>query len=390
MKYTLLFYCVIFTVLNTPSIHAAVNAQETLSARLTTTFSNSIKPQITQFSPYLHLNSFTYSEPISIDGMLHEWNDDLHAGEFAFTQQRISIGIGHSSGWSLGWIKRYDYFLEFSEDTALLYHQGENDLPTTQNYNYQLFLRAEHAKSSGPQIAYQTPLFKFGPEKNHQFKAKIQIARLTSNQLYNGSIWGDAILLENDDIEAELNIDYAYHEESLFDRPLTNTIEGKGFSVDLFADWEFKQWQVSLTLLDAYYRVEWQDNPFTTATISTDTQGVDENGFIRYNPILAGLEGNKDFIQKLPLDLYLNTAYQWSQHWGSFINYHHVASTHFYQLGMEYFSLGKASYVLAYQVPTQALSLGFKYNTFEVSLALDSLSKSNAQTLAIQLTWGLN
>jgi len=377
-------------LLTSTAVNATSDTQNTSDTTLASVFSNSIQPQLKKFHPYIHLNSFTYSEPISIDGMLHEWDDDLHSGELAFTQQRISVGLSHSSGWSLGWISRYDYFLEFTEDTALLYHQGENDLPASRDYHYQLFLRAEHAKSSGPQIAYQTPLLKFGPEQSHQIKVKIQIARLTSNQLYNGSIWGEAILLENDDIEAQLNIDYAYHEDSLFDRPLTNTIEGQGLSVDLFADWQFKQWQVSLTLLDAYYRVKWQDNPFTTAIISTDTRGVDENGFIRYSPILSGLEGNKDFIQKLPLDLYLNTAYQWNQHWGSFVNYHHVASTHFYQLGMEYFSLGKASYFLAYQEPTQALSLGFKYDTFEISLGLDSLSTNNAQTLAIQLIWGLN
>lgn len=352
-------------------------------------FSQEVAPRIQQFQPYFQLSSFTYSEAISIDGMLHDWQDTLREGNNAFTQQRVTVGLGHRSGWSLSWLSRYDYFLEFSEDTARLHHQNENDLPAFTNYRYDILLRAEHAKSTGVQLAYQPDPFYLGKKKQHRINGKIQLTRLTSNQLYSGSIWGNATLLDTEALEAQLNIDYAYHEDSLFDRPLLETIEGKGYSVDLFAHWQIHQWQFSFALIDAYYRVKWPDNPFTTAAISSDTEGLDENGFIRYAPILSGREGNRDFIQQLPHDLRLTTSVQLTEQWRPFFNYRQIDSLHFYQLGLSYHPLSNTAFTLAYQLPTQALSLSTHHRRFEVSLGLDNLSSSKTSTFALQVNWHL-
>ena len=339
------------------------------------------------FSPYLEINSLSYSEPISIGGLLDNWQGDLSDGEQVFSQQRVAIGVGFpEASWgtfAIGWHARYDYFLRFTPDTATLAYQSENDLPTTVGKRYNLSLAMQHNRSQGPQVHYQSPWFKL--ESRHKLKLGMRVNLLESEELIDGSIAGYAQLHENDQYDIALDVDYHYFEDALFARPMTDAPQSKGLSVDLFAQWQYKRLQAWLTVIDAYYHVKWDSAPFTTAAIDSNTRDTDENGFIRYNPVLSGLEGNHHYIQKLPHDIHLKAQYEINPTWSTTFDNHRVANSNFYQLGIVRKTKSQLEYGLAYQVPTQAITIELTSHYFSIALTSDSLSKNEAKQIGLNM-----
>ena len=77
---------------------------------------------------YADADLFWYSEPVSIESMIHDWDGPFHGGTAALTHNIAEIGFGTES-WQFSVLTRYDYEMEFSPDTAEFYYLMRNELP---------------------------------------------------------------------------------------------------------------------------------------------------------------------------------------------------------------------------------------------------------------------
>lgn len=237
-----------------------------------------------------HLSSFTYSEPIAIKALLDEFDTKLGQGKLAFTQNRAWAAVKVNKV-SVGAYSFYDYFMWFSEDTALLHYLDKNELPVPNDASFDLYLRASHVTGKGIRFQYDFI-------ENQSLSLSIATNVFKTRKIIEGSITGFASgSSEQDDYTADLNINYFYDEDKLFDRPIENSPEGKGYSFDLYVSATFDQWQVDLTGLDLLRRIKWDDLPQTIATIETSTTGFDDRGFFVFNPVLRGKEIERNHNQ---------------------------------------------------------------------------------------------
>ena len=356
-----------------------LTAYSIVSAASTEKLSEGIAP----CDSYYQIETFNYIEPVSIHAMTNDWQGHLDSGENALSKRKISWGVNYENIWGYGWFGREDYFLTFSEDSALIYHQNANDLAIAQNRSHDLLIKVQHARSLGFQFFYQTPPLPLFKNPNNKLSAKLVVNLMVSDQMIEGKIWGNAST-SDDDYDITAFVDYFYDKDELFGRPLEEDPFGFGSSVDLYIFWDYKSWQFTFAALDAYYRVKWKDAPFTEARISTNTKGFDENGFARFDPVLSGIEGNQDYVQSLPLDLYLTARYHLPKY-SIFIEHHNINSLDFNKLGIAFKSKRPIEYQLAFQTRSKAFSFATQYKSQRIGIGLNHFDKKKIKTIELFL-----
>lgn len=270
---------------------------------------------------YSRLESHTYSEIMSIDGFIDNFSGTLTSGDTALTHDLVELGVQYGP-WRIGRVLRYDYDMSFSNDTAQINFNIENNLPIDQDAAYDIYLAVEHLRSEGVRIAHQ-----FKPYKRVSFS--IGLSWLSSEQFYSGSInlqtdrggLTDAVIAEYEarapDFEeqaqtaetladavavgeslqvfsAELRpivsgsnfqgaADYAYYEAALredenddFSNVDFSAPRGKGYTFDINVEWDISaQWSLGLEVRDIYSRISWSGAPTTQAQVNGTQAAVD-------------------------------------------------------------------------------------------------------------------
>ncbi len=109
------------------------------------------------FSTYILFDSFAHSEPIAIKAIFDDWDAPLHTGDIAFAFARAEIGVGWNQ-WRLGVFRRYDYYYEFTPDTAYLKYSSENNLPLNTGEQLDIYLKANTIIANGLSLSHTLTL----------------------------------------------------------------------------------------------------------------------------------------------------------------------------------------------------------------------------------------
>ncbi len=272
-----------------------------------------------EWGPYVEVESFTYSEAMSINGFIDHFSGTLDSGNKALTHDRAEAGVRYQQWW-LGKVIRYDYEIAFSPDTALINYQIENHLPIDETRSYEIYLKAKHLRSSGLTLGRY-----FQPRSN--VRLGVGLSWLSSEQFYDGYIQASVEqgsltamdvssfenLLANIDVSnvttpsevqalgeslrplvaelkqqvASTNIsgsaDYFYYKPALheddyaaFDDVDFTAPHGQGYTLDVFVDWQLSpKWQAGLKIRDAYSQIRWQNAPGTQARVDVTQAALD-------------------------------------------------------------------------------------------------------------------
>jgi hypothetical protein len=132
---------------------------------------------------YTDIESFTYTEPMAIDGFVDHFSGKLGRGNTALTHNRFEYGVEYDH-FRIAKIQRYDFQIRFSPDTALLNYLTENGLPVDRTRAYHIRLRAEHLRSDGFKLGYR-----FAVRDN--LSIDVAASWLESRQFYSGEIRAD-------------------------------------------------------------------------------------------------------------------------------------------------------------------------------------------------------
>jgi hypothetical protein len=272
-----------------------------------------------EWGPYVEIDTFTYSEVMSIKGFIDHFSGELQSGSKAVTHNRAEAGV-HYDQWWLAKVVRYDYEIAFSPDTALLNYQIENNLPIDETRSYEIYLKAQHLRSTGFTLGRY-----FQPRSNVRWG--IGLSWLSSEQFYDGYIQAsvdqgtirafdlatfDSLIADLQDIEvtsasqvialgeslrpviAQLqqqiastqlsgSADYFYYKPALredeisaFDQVDFSAPTGRGYTLDLLVDWQIApKWQMGMRIRDAYSQIRWQNAPGTTVSVDVTQAALD-------------------------------------------------------------------------------------------------------------------
>lgn len=215
-----------------------------------------------------YLSSTNVSEPVPIKANFDDWQtDDYESGDKLYSKHIARAGIGWDR-WALGFTKQHYYYLNFSEDTALLHYLDKNDRLSQSKEVLQLDLRANDVEGQGAYLAYERPI--------SDFTFSVTLNYLSLRKLMYGEAEG--VFDPRKDLEntTRLIVDYAYHEDKIFDRPVTPP-KGHGVTLDMAVHWQKHNHRVEWLVEELYSLFKWQSVPasFVSGTVNTlDSAGA--------------------------------------------------------------------------------------------------------------------
>lgn len=333
-----------------------------------------------EYKPFMKFNTFLYSESVSIDGALHNWRGDFNKkGNKQIGSIWLEAGVKKDS-WLLSVLYREEYLLNYHPDTAELYNNLETTKVLDAGRRYHIDLEATRYKASGLRIAHDFTLL---PDLTISLGSSL----FQSSKLINGSLNGSASALSNQDYDYNINVDYYYDDDALFDRPNVKKPVGTGLSFDLASTWKANEnVDVSLDIKDLVGIIRWKDAPFTRATATSDTKSFTPDGLVRIEPALQGIEGNDaTYIQRLKPRGDLGIRYQSNNSNTSWL----LQSKYYSSLALVGLGVGKpvkqghASVILWPKAKT--VEAKYRYRNINIALGIDDLNVSKANVFWLSL-----
>ncbi len=329
---------------------------------------------------YLRVDTFIYSEAITIKALGDNWRAPLHGGEVAMATGRMEAGVSWGQ-WQLGAIRREDYFYRFDADTARLIHASKNKIPLTPGDEYNIALATNSQQSYGMKLGYRLAL-------HTGLNGTLAVSLLRGTEMMDGGLQGSARVIDDKDYDIAFDVDYRYSEDALFDRQ-TARPDGAGYAIDLALSWQATpQWRLDFTGLDLLARITWYNAPFTRASGNSDNKEYDDNGYVVYKPAISGLESNRDATQTLPRKLFLNSHYQLTRQLALLAEYSDYDIQRFFSAGLA-FHLNDSQIALLYDVANQAYSarLNTPHLQFKLSSDASEINRARLVALSLALQW---
>lgn len=242
------------------------------------------------YGGYAHGEVLLYSEPVSIDAAIDDWDGDFKGGEIQWAYAWAEAGVKWKQ-WSLGALYRHEIALLFDRDTAELYYRTEHDLPLDTGREYRIDIEAQRFSARGLRAAWRL-------DPTPEFQLAIGASLFNTQHLQDGRLQGEAIGTGGDDYSFRGAIRYRYDEDHVF-RHDADAPDGRGWAVDLYMRWHREDlFDVSLKIVDLLGKIHWDDAPYTNA------EGFSAEGIGG----LVGVMGEKDHTQDLEPRFDLNAG----------------------------------------------------------------------------------
>lgn len=346
----------------------------TLTLLLTTTFC-----QANENGVYLRVQTLFFSEPVAIKALNNDWNAPLESGNAILSYDKAEFGVSWKN-WELGIQRRYDYFYHFTTNTADLFHADKNQTPLTSGQSYKLSLSSHSFQAKGLRIAHKKML-------SSTLSMNVALTYLQGIDFTDGTVAGQATAIADKDYDYTLDVDYAYSEDTLFDRQNAEP-SGEGYTLDLGLAWNPNaDWHFDLDAFDLISAIHWDNAPFTLAEGTTDTKTFDENNYVIYNPVVSGLEDNRDFKQRPLRKVFFDGRYRYDLNFSLIAQYDYFEIQDFFSAGARY-TVGYHSHIeVLYNPIYDASTVRFISPYFRFELSSDSADLEQARLFALSFSF---
>ncbi len=325
-------------------------------------------------------DSVNYSEATSLHSIAGEWSDSITPGDEALSVSRLYLGY-QQGPFSFQYVVRYDIYYNYANETVQFISLVENQQPLQVNDQYQLYIEEDKLASRGFRFGFNTWL-------RDDIEIKAYFSLLTPTDIEQGNLNGSAVVVGTSDYDFDFHSDLVYKDDPLYDRA-TQDLSGQGYSIDLAFHYIVNEkWSINLELFDIAGEIKFDDVAFTTADATSDIKTFDENGYVIYNPVITGLEGNKSFTYKFNTQSHLAVAYKLANNNSIVLQHHQYINTSFQELNyVQRFDPNQ----LAWNFIPKINAFGFTFKTpnFSFGLTTDNLDykKTKFLSLSTQLYW---
>lgn len=321
-------------------------------------------------------SSFSVAEAQSVYQTMKDWKGKQHRGNYAATFDKFAVSA-HWNAWTLSLFSRFDYRLKFSNDTARLFYEDKNKISPQQARQYKVDLDVVHHVSKGAGFAYT-----FQPHTSLTLTP--QLSLFESGDLLDGRLKGIASYSDDGESSAELALDYYYEEDKIFDRPLDDAPQGRGYALDLGLTWNIdEQWTLALQTSDLYARIDWKEAPFTTARSRAAPLATDDPFEYYKQATISGVESFDRFRQHLPMRLESRISYALPQAELALETWGEPQQTYFAPSISR--SIGAWTLTGLAEVRTQALGVRLKHSNFGLELISNSLDYQKSDLLRFNI-----
>ncbi len=335
--------------------------------------------QAAELDVYMNVESFSYSEPFSIKNTFDGWEGDFTPGKRQWTWNWLEAGVrvGH---WGLGVVKRYDYDLRFSKDTARAIGliNNKEDLPTGRVYDVRLEANAINAEAL--RASYRSQVMGIHYE--------IGVSYLFADYMMDGELTGELTALAENDYEYRADVSYQYTEDVLFDRPLEDDATGEGFAIDVaFSGQLAPTLNYYMEIRDLVARIYWQDLPYTVAEATSKRRGFDDDGYVEVDPAIKGQEEfHRNYTQKLDPRTRFTLDWQFEDQMYATLDMRNQYAHTLYGVGSGY-RWSAASVELLYWPESRSVSASADIHDWTVGVMVDDTDWQEFKTLMLNISY---
>ena len=326
---------------------------------------------------YFEIESESLSEPVSLDGALHQWRGGFYKGNQAFTYNQVETGWQRAK-LSIGYIQRFDYEVDMNEDSADFFYRVNNKKDLTAGKVYNIDFSVRNSYAHGIHLQYQLL-------NQDTFKLRVGISLLQGLRLTEGAVSGSASVITQSDYDFDVGLDYYFTRDVVFNLPVTSPRGyGLGNDIDLFYRLAPKL-SVSIRARDILAAIYWLKAPHINAHITSDTKTYDQDGWVKYDPVLSGKISYRNFTQTLPARIDAKWKYDWNTAFSTYATLHYYRLKSLYRLGMNYLFDSKSELDIS-ALDTGAVSIGGRYRQFTANLTADATTYERAHMLGLMMS----
>lgn len=326
---------------------------------------------------YADIEAFSYSQAVPVEAAFNDWRGSFYGGASALLYSKAEAGVA-GRHWRFGLLSRLDYQLQFSPDAAEFYHRISNRQNLDIGRDYVIDITGKHFFGSGFRLGYQhTPL----PGVTLEFG----LSYLEGQRLIDGTLTGRTRAIAPNDYQFDLMANYYYSRDVLFQRQV-DAPSGQGYSTDLRLAWEPNEdLRAQLTVTDLLARVRWQEVPYTQASGASATKEYDEQGYVRFKPLLSGIEGNQDYTQKLPTRANLSAQYSLTRRFSALGNIFYTEPRTFSSVGLAWQPASGIEWQGLYNTTIQSYTLRAGTRQWRVGATTDTFDFKQSRALGAEL-----
>lgn len=282
--------------------------------------------------------------------------------------------------WKLALLQRHDYFINSSDDLSWLYYSKKHKHPLEEGRNLNLSLDAIHYAGDGLHLGHRFVL-------DENLSITLGGTFFKADSVRRARLRGTAETLNEQDYNFSFQLDEYYGERNLLGQTTRSRPQGKGYWVDLGFQWSpVPGWSSQLELRDLLGRVHWDSVHYTHADAHSKDQSnksYDEDGYVRYLPVLSGRDETRDWVQrlkplgKLSLELEINNRLQ------AVTTLQQTPYKDFYDFGFRYQHTPDQHYEFRVDPENSVITLGADMGWGQLSIGLDERDSNHIRTIKI-------
>lgn len=334
-------------------------------------------PQAQDLEIYLRGQSLTYSESLSIQGLVDglEGGRFVSGGEVSFTHNQVFLGA-RRGGWDVAFTVRYDYYTDYTPDAADVVYAIENNLPI-EDGPYALDIQIKHIRARGLRFGYAR-------EVTPGLDVWGGVTGLEADQLTDGRLQGSAVV-NDDDVTAAIMVDYFYTDDLLFNQTV-DAPTARGVTLDVGARWRTSErLMLGVEIADVWSHLRWTDAPRTAADGATSVSALDDEGLLVVRPAVSGRNTQEDFTQRYHPRTTVGAQYQAAERFW--------ISQQVFNIERAWLSTSAATVALSdhlalttdYEWMSGGLGLGVRWRGLEAHIAADDFDLQDARYLNARL-----
>ena len=330
----------------------------------------------------LYLESFdhAYSETAPVKRIVLDdmEGDGYEAGKHSFTHNRWELGAKYKQ-WKAAYLIRYDYYLNYSEDAAELIYADKNDIAIEKDRQYQVWLEAIHARTTGLKLGYEW-------QANSNFSAALDVSFLQAKSYIDGELGGDFAVLQ-DDYSGQVSLDYVHDKDRLLKRVVDRSV-GYGFATDLRFNWQVDEdWALDFEAIDLFSTLYIDDAPYTQAQATSNRVNFDPDGKIDVKPALTGRIGYRNHRLVFPRQLRLAGEYSMNSEWRFSGQLYRYDDLNFPSLGFTKALSSTLDVESQFEFVSKAVTLRLAGDTWDVQITSDEIKLDEAKTFGLAFSY---
>jgi len=265
---------------------------------------------ITKHPNHLSINTQTLlaNDAFSLEGLFDDFHGDFHhqrSDYFAVGDIRYDVGTYIDGLGYVGYTYRKEAVIETSSDTMLLVNQASNDLDLTLGKQYNLGLEIEGFEVHGVMFANSISVY----EKNGwNIRLGGAVELLYGTETQHGNVSGDASAVNESDYDFTLHSRYLYTENYLYELDV-DRVTSYGYTTHISLFSRYNDFSLSVIVNDISGKLYWKNLPYSDVNMASGNKSYDENGYVKYAPVISGIERTTKFTQTLMKKWRIEGAY---------------------------------------------------------------------------------